>query len=85
MTHTDAASSFELPPGWTESRVRDVIAHYESQSDDEAIAEDESVFEADDYTVMAVPLRTRSGRADIAHGVRQPRRRPTLRRSHSSR
>ena len=55
MTHTDAASSSELPPGWTESRVRDVIAHYESQSDDEAIAEDESAFEADDYTVMAVP------------------------------
>lgn len=55
MTHGDAGSIPELPPGWTESRVREVIAHYESQSDEEAMAEDESAFEDDDYTVMTVP------------------------------
>jgi hypothetical protein len=43
------------PPGWNERRVAKVIAHYESQTDDEAVAEDEAVFGADAHTVMEVP------------------------------
>jgi HKD family nuclease len=30
-----------FPPGWDEKRVRKVLAHYESQSEEEAVAEDE--------------------------------------------
>lgn len=45
----------KFPPGWNEERVRKVLAHYESQTEDEAVAEDEAAFEAADQTVMVVP------------------------------
>ena len=34
------------PPGWDSERVHRLIQHYESQTDEEAIAEDEAAFEA---------------------------------------
>ncbi|MFH1941166.1 MAG: hypothetical protein ABIL68_03600 [bacterium] len=43
------------PPGWDAERVKMVIAHYESQSEEEAVAEDEAAFEAMGQTVMEVP------------------------------
>jgi len=45
----------KFPQGWDEKRVRDVLAHYESQSEEEAVAEDEAAFEARDQTVMDIP------------------------------
>ena len=33
------------PPGWNEARVRRVLAHYEEQTEDEAVAEDNAAFE----------------------------------------
>jgi len=44
-----------FPPGWDEERVRRVLAHYEEQSEDEAVAEDEAAFEEPNQTVMEVP------------------------------
>lgn len=44
-----------LPPGWDEDRVRRVLAHHESQTDDEAAAEDEAAFESRSETLMEVP------------------------------
>lgn len=44
-----------FPPGWDEARVRRVLAHYESQSEDEAVAEDEAASESAGETVMIVP------------------------------
>ena len=44
-----------FPPGWDVERVRRVLAHYESQSEEEALAEDEASFEASGQTVMEVP------------------------------
>ena len=44
-----------FPPGWDEARVRRVLAHYESQTEVEAVAEDEAAFEAADQTVMEIP------------------------------
>ena len=32
----------KLPPGWNEEQVQRVLTHYESQTDEEAIAEDEA-------------------------------------------
>jgi hypothetical protein len=32
----------KFPPGWNKQRVQSVLAHYEAQSDDEAVAEDEA-------------------------------------------
>ena len=32
-----------FPMGWDEDRVRRLLEHYESQTEDEAVAEDEAV------------------------------------------
>ena len=45
----------KFPPGWNEERVRMVLAHYEEQTDEEAVAEDEAAFEGAKETVMEVP------------------------------
>ena len=47
----------KFPPGWDEARVRRVLAHYEAQTEDEAIAEDEAATESAADTVMTVPKR----------------------------
>ena len=44
-----------FPLGWDEQRVREVIEHYESQSEEEAVAEDEAAFERAHETMMAIP------------------------------
>lgn len=44
-----------FPPGWDAKRVAAVIRHYESQTDDEASAEDEAALEAPGQTTMEVP------------------------------
>ena len=44
------------PPGWDHERVRKVLEHYESQSDEEAVAEDEAAFEDTTHTTMEVPV-----------------------------
>ena len=43
-----------FPEGWDRNRVRKVLAHYEEQPQDEALAEDESGV-ASSETVMNVP------------------------------
>jgi len=45
----------DFPPGWDQERVRRVLAHYEEQTDEEAVAEDEAAFEDQTHTVMEVP------------------------------
>ncbi len=45
----------KFPPGWDEVRVQRVLAHYEEQTEVEAVAEDEAVFEDPTQTVMEVP------------------------------
>lgn len=44
-----------FPPGWDEKRVKDVIAHYEGQTEDEEFAEIEAALEAEGTTLMAIP------------------------------
>ena len=46
-----------FPAGWDEARVRRVLEHYEHQSEDEAVAEDEAAFQLRGQTVMVVPKR----------------------------
>ncbi len=45
----------KFPPGWDEKRVRKVLVHYENQTEDEAVAEDEAAYQAKGQTVMIVP------------------------------
>ena len=44
-----------FPPGWDESRVKRVLEHYESQSEYEALAEDEAAYENPNQTFMEIP------------------------------
>ncbi|UCD52155.1 MAG: hypothetical protein JSW27_05860 [Phycisphaerales bacterium] len=45
----------KYPPGWDQERVRRVMAHYEQQSEEEAVAEDEAAFEDDTQAMVEVP------------------------------
>jgi hypothetical protein len=44
-----------FPAGWDEERVRRVLAHYDGQTEDEAVAEDEQAFADQTQTVMEIP------------------------------
>ncbi len=54
----------KFPRGWDEQRVRKVLAHYENQTADEALAEDEAAYQAEGQTVMIVPT-------DLVPAIRQ--------------
>ena len=44
-----------FPQRWDEERVRSVLAHYEQQTEEEAVAEDEAAFADENKTVIKVP------------------------------
>ncbi len=45
----------KYPPGWDKKRVQSVVDHYESQSEEEALAEDEAAYEQEGQTIMELP------------------------------
>jgi hypothetical protein len=45
----------KFPPGWDEERVRRIIAHYDDQGEEEAVAEDEATLEEKSQTLMEIP------------------------------
>jgi hypothetical protein len=47
-------SNSKLPKGWNEAKVRRVIAHYEKQTEKDAVLEDDAGVRASE-TVMSVP------------------------------
>ncbi len=61
---TRAKKTSKFPRGWSEERVQAVIAHYDSQSEDEVDAEIEAAFRKPGDAVVAVPL-------DLVENVRQ--------------
>jgi addiction module HigA family antidote len=64
QSHEADMTQSRFPPGWDEERVRRVLAHYEQQTPEEAVAEDEAAFVEHDDTVMKVPH-------DLVPAVRQ--------------
>lgn len=54
----------KLPQGWDENRVQRVAQHYEEQTEDEALAEDEAALMDPGQTIMEIPL-------DLVPAVRQ--------------
>jgi hypothetical protein len=48
-------SKQDFPPGWDEEKVKTLLGHYESQSEDEAVAEDEAAYEDPNVSVMLIP------------------------------
>lgn len=53
-------SEQKFPPGWDEKRVREVLAHYKEQTEDEQFAEIEAAREAEGTTLIAVPTELAS-------------------------
>ena len=48
----------KFPAGWDAARVQRVLAHYEQQSEDQAVAEDEAAVEDSTQTLMKVPRQS---------------------------
>lgn len=44
-----------FPPGWDETRVQRVLAHYDAQTEEDAVAEDQAAFEDASQTVIEIP------------------------------
>lgn len=45
----------KFPKGWDKNRVKRVLDHYDSQTEEEAVAEDEAAFESQTHTTMEIP------------------------------
>jgi hypothetical protein len=45
----------QFPPGWDEKRIQDVIAYYETQTEDEAVTEAEAALASEEHILMAIP------------------------------
>lgn len=43
------------PPKWDKERVRRILQHYDSLTEEEEVAEDEAAFADSTQTVMAIP------------------------------
>lgn len=71
------AKQNRFPPGWDEARVRQVLEHYEAQSDEAAVAEDDAMSESTEHTMMAIPVGLVPAVRELIakRAVRGPRRR----------
>ena len=54
----------KFPEGWDDARVKRVLEHYETQPEEQAVAEDEAAAEQKDQTLMEVP-------SDLVPAVRE--------------
>ena len=45
----------KFPKGWDENRTRNVLAHYENQTEEQAVAEDDLAWEDSPKTFIEVP------------------------------
>jgi allophanate hydrolase subunit 1 len=46
----------KFPKGWNEDKVHRVLAHYENQTEVEALAEDEAAYEDITQTTIDIPI-----------------------------
>ncbi len=46
-----------FPKDWDEKRVTAVISHYEKQTEEDAVEEDEAAFKKRKHTAMEVPVQ----------------------------
>lgn len=49
-------NSQKLPKNWDQSRISNLIDHYENQSEDDEAAEIEAAFEKEGMTMIAIPV-----------------------------
>jgi len=66
----------KYPKGWNRERVQAIIARYDNQTEDEAVAEDEAAWENSRVTMIPVPSELAADvRAFIAARRGTPRKR----------
>lgn len=46
-----------FPKGWDEKKVKRVLSHYEKQTEEEALAEDEAAYEDRTQTIIEIPVQ----------------------------
>ncbi len=46
-----------FPKGWDEARGQRVLAHYENQTEEEALAEDEAAYEDKTQAIIEIPVQ----------------------------
>jgi len=46
-----------LPKGWSETKVKRVLEHYERQTEDQAAAEDEAAYRKRTQSFIAIPVK----------------------------
>jgi len=63
------------PKGWNEKKIKALTEHYERQTEDEEVAEDEAAFNDPGQTVMLVPreLVPLVNKLLASHGARKNR------------
>jgi len=49
--------NLNFPEGWDEKRVKNVIAFYENQTEEQAVAEDEAAYQDKNQTFMKIPAK----------------------------
>jgi len=89
----------KYPKGWNKKKIDALIKHYEEQTEDEEVAEDEAAFNDPDQTVVLIPrallpkvnkllsahsARKKSPAADRAKTRRRTRQSRTHRRAHAA-
>lgn len=52
----DKMTQNKFPVGWSEEKVQNVLTHYETQTEDEAVAEDEAAFADETQAIMEIPI-----------------------------
>ena len=45
----------QFPPGFDEAKIKMIIEHYENQTEEEAVEEDESILTNEQQTMMQIP------------------------------
>lgn len=61
-----------FPRGWDEARVKRLLSYDESQTDDEAVAEDEAAFGRATPTAMKVPVALVPRFGSSSRGISRP-------------
>jgi len=46
----------KFPDNWDENRTKRILAHYEVQTEEEAVLEDEAMFEQPEQTLIEIPV-----------------------------
>jgi len=62
----------QLPAGWDDKRVKDVLDYYENQTEEQQLAEHEAAHHAKGQTVMVVPTDLVPAIRTLIAGRREP-------------